>query len=182
MYLETERLIIREFEEKDLEAVHAYASDPLVTRYMLWGPNTLDDTKGFIGRVLALQQEQPRTGYELAVTLKENNKLIGGCGIYLDGRNGEIGYSFHTGYWRQGYATEASQAMLAVGFNQFGLHRIYATCRPDNIGSAKVLMKIGMTKEGLLREHIWSKDKYHSSYQFSILEHEYREKREDSAN
>lgn len=175
MHIETERLIIRDFTADDWEDVHIYAKDPLVTRYMLWGPNTEEETKSFIARVLAYQQVQPRLGYELAVTLRENNWLIGGCGIHLEGRNGEIGYSFRPEYWRQGYATEASQALLAQGFNQFGLHRIYATCRPDNIGSAKVLEKIGMTKEGFLREHLWSKNKYHSSFLFSILEHEYRE-------
>jgi len=174
MVIETDRLIIREFIENDKEAVHEYASDPLVTRYTLWGPNTIEDTESFLGRMLEMQLELPRTGYELAIVSKACNRLIGGCGIYLDGTNGEIGYTLHKEYWQQGFATEAAQAMLSLGFNTYGLHRIHATCRPGNIGSAKVLEKIGMTREGLLREHLWSKNTYHSSYLFSILEHEYR--------
>lgn len=174
MQLETERLIIREFVPEDLEAVHAYASDPLVTRYMIWGPNTEAETREYIRSMIDMQNQSPRQSYELAVVLRDTGQVLGGCGIHLTGpRQGEIGYCFNPLFWKRGYTSEAAAALLRLGFGEFGLHRIYATCRPDNIASAKVMQKIGMRYEGHLREHMWHKGAWHDSYLYSILEHEY---------
>ncbi|MFD0710555.1 GNAT family N-acetyltransferase [Paenibacillus sp. GCM10027626] len=173
MKLLTERLLIRDFEVNDCDSVHAYASDPLVTEHMIWGPNTLAETKEYIERMIGMQRQSPRVGFELAVTLRANGKLIGGVGIHASGLQGEVGYCFHPEYWGQGYASEAAAAMLRFGFLELGLHRIYATCRPENIGSAGVMKKIGMTYEGHLREHMFHKGKWHDSLQYSILEHEF---------
>jgi ribosomal-protein-alanine N-acetyltransferase len=179
MQLVTERLIIREFKQEDWEAVHLYASSPLVATHMIWGPNTEEDTKDFVSRVIEQQQVQLRKDYEMAVVLKATNQIIGGCGIHLsEPKQGEIGYCFNPEFWRQGFAAEAATAMLGFGFQVHGLHRIYATCRPDNIGSAKVMQKIGMTYEGRLREHMQHKGKWHDSLLHSILEQEFN--REDS--
>lgn len=63
--------------------------------------------------------------------------------------------------------------MLALGFGELKLHRIYATCRPGNIGSAKVMERIGMRFEGLLREHLRAKGQWHDSRLYSILDREF---------
>ncbi|WP_054957322.1 GNAT family N-acetyltransferase [Paenibacillus dakarensis] len=173
MQIETSRLIIREFIKEDWIDVHKYASDPKVTEYMLWGPNNEEETKSYVSQQLDKQQSINRTDFEIAVVLKETNQLIGGCGIYLAEKNAEMGYCFNSEYWGKGYASEASRALLKLAFETFNIHRVYATCRPENIGSAKVLRKVGMKMEGHLREHIWAKSKYHDSYLFSILESEY---------
>ncbi|WP_410769384.1 GNAT family N-acetyltransferase [Fontibacillus sp. BL9] len=173
MYLETNRLILRDFTPEDWEQVHQYSSDDDVVKHMLWGPNSFDETKQYMKDVHLMQQQQPRTGYELAVILKSSQSLIGGCGIHTDGINGELGYCFHKNYWGQGYASEAAKRMLSFGFNELNLHRIYATCRPENVGSAKVMEKIGMLKEGHLREHRWSKERFHDSFLYSILAQEF---------
>ncbi|WP_379134901.1 GNAT family N-acetyltransferase [Paenibacillus sp. sgz500958] len=175
MILETERLIIREFVREDVHAVHTYASDPAVAVHMIWGPNTLEETEGFINWVMDIQQSAPRKAFEFAVVLKEGNQLIGGCGIHTgEPREGEIGYCFNQQYWRQGYGNEAARTLLEFGFCELGLHRIYATCRPDNIGSAKVMQSIGMTYEGHLREHKWHKGRWNDSYLYAILEQDYK--------
>lgn len=174
MRLETERLIIREFSREDMGGVHQYASDPIVTTHMIWGPNSEAETRSFIERVIDMQEQQPREGYELAVELKESGELIGGMGLHImPSAQGEIGYCFNKQYWGRGYASEAAAVLLGYGFHELGLHRIYATCRPGNIGSATVMRKIGMTYEGHLREHMYYKDKWHDSYLYSILEDEY---------
>lgn len=174
MILETERLLIREFTINDFAAVHSYASDPVVVTYMIWGPNTEDETATYIEMTIEMQQQQPRKDYEFAVVLKENNMLIGGCGIHVsEPLQGEIGYCFHPHYWRKGYASEASEALLKFGFKELYLYRIYATCRPDNIGSAKVMENIGMKYEGHLRGHMRHKGNWKDSFQYSILSHEY---------
>ena len=58
--LQTERLLLRDFEDGDWQAVHCYASDPEVARFMVWGPNTEEDTREYIQRKLAEQQAEPR--------------------------------------------------------------------------------------------------------------------------
>lgn len=175
MHFETNRLLIREFIPEDVERVHEYASDPAVARYMIWGPNTLEDTQSYVQLTLDMQQENPRQGFEYAVVLKETNLLVGGCGLHISGQGqGEIGYCFNRSYWGQGLASEAAAALLEFGFNELNLHRIYATCRPENTGSARVMQKLGMVYEGHLREHMHHKGKWHDSYLYSILEEEYR--------
>jgi len=174
MRIETERLIIRDLREDDWEAVHEYASSPLVAEHMQWGPNTEEETKAFLRSAISWQKDDPRMEFELAVTLRGNGKLIGGCGLHADGEIGEIGYCFHPAYWRQGYASEAAAAMLALGFEDLKLHRIFATCRPENTGSAKVMEHVGMRYEGRLREHIRAKGRWLDSLQYSILDHEFR--------
>ncbi|ASA21444.1 GNAT family N-acetyltransferase [Paenibacillus donghaensis] len=174
MVIETERLLIREFRAEDWEAVHVYASDPLVTRYMIWGPNDKQDTQDYLAAVIETQQHQPRKDYEFAVVYKATGKLIGGSGIHITATGqGEIGYCYNRTYWGQGFASEAAAALLRLGFKEQGLHRIYATCRPVNLGSAKVMQAIGMKYEGQLREHMWHKGLWHDSCLYSILEHEH---------
>lgn len=174
MIIETERLILREYRADDLESVHRYASNPRVTTYTLWGPNSPEETKAHIDAMLEMQQQEPRTGYEFAATLKESGEMIGGVGIHKNGYNGEVGYCFHPDYWGKGYASESAAAMLELGFRQLGLHRIYATCRPGNKGSERVMQKLGMQKEGHLREHLLSnKGGFVDSYLYSILIQDY---------
>jgi ribosomal-protein-alanine N-acetyltransferase len=141
---------------------------------MIWGPNSEEVTKAFIQQTIEMQNKSPRIDYEFAVMNRTDGKLIGGVGIHTSDRQGEIGYCFHPDYWRQGYASEVAEEMLRYGFKVLGLHRIYATCRPGNIGSASVMKRIGMTYEGHLREHMFYKGKWHDSYQYSILEHEFK--------
>jgi RimJ/RimL family protein N-acetyltransferase len=174
MHFVTKRLTIREFGLEDIGDVHKYASNPLVTKHMIWGPNTEEETREYIELAIEQQRQVVRQDYEFAVVLNATGELIGGCGIHISkSRQAEIGYCFDPLFWGQGYATEAAGAMISFGFQQLGIHRIYATCRPDNLGSAKVMQKNGMKYEGHLREHLWHRGKWHDSYQYSLLESEF---------
>ena len=175
MQLETERLILREFEESDWEAVHDYASDLEVVRYMEWGPNTEEESKNYIQVVISHQQEQPRRTYSFALILKAEKSLIGCCSIHIsDPANGEgwIGYVLNRRYWNYGYMTEAVKRVVDFGFSQLELHKIIATCGPDNVASARVLEKSGMQREGYLREDKYVKGKWCDSLLHAILESE----------
>jgi len=92
MNITTNRLLIRDFVPEDWTAVHTYASDPGVAKYMIWGPNSEEETKGFIHSTIEMQQYEPRKDFECAVILQEPGRLIGGCGLRQDGKQGEIGY------------------------------------------------------------------------------------------
>jgi RimJ/RimL family protein N-acetyltransferase len=175
--IQTERLLLRDFAEGDWRAVHAYAADPEASRYMEWGPNDEAQTRSYVAGVLAGQKREPRLDFDLAVTLRGDGRLIGGCGFHISSpsnREAWIGYVLNHGFWGQGYATEAARALLVFGFERFGLHRIYATCDPRNLGSARVLEKVGMLREGRLRENKWQKGEWRDSFVYAILEQEYR--------
>jgi RimJ/RimL family protein N-acetyltransferase len=175
--IRTERLVLRDFKEADWKAAHDYGSDLEVVRYMDWGPNTEEDTKKFIQRAIDSQKEKPRKTYTLAIVLKPENKLIGGCGIYIsnsENREGWIGYCLNRDFWGQGYGTETARALLKFSFEQLNLHRLFATCDPANIASARVLEKTGMQREGRFREHRWAKGKWRDSLLYAILDYEWK--------
>jgi RimJ/RimL family protein N-acetyltransferase len=174
--LATERLILREFEQDDCPAVHAYASDPHVVQYMGWGPNTEQETRDHMQQTLARQRGEQSDLYAFAVVLVDNKQLIGAVSLRVSSpqdRGGFIGYVFNRHYWGHGYATEAARRLLAFGFEELGLHRVFATCDPRNVASSRVLEKLGMRREGHLRQHKWQKGRWRDSYMYAILAHEW---------
>ncbi len=174
---QTARLVLRNFENADWSDVHAYGSDPLVARFMNWGPNTEEETHRFIQKSIDYQRENPRMHYSLAIVVQGLSKLIGACGVYvsnIESREGWIGYCLNNQFWGQGYATETARALLEFGFNKLNLHRIFATCDPANTASTHVLEKIGMQYEGHLRENVYFKGAWHDELLYAILEKEWR--------
>jgi [ribosomal protein S5]-alanine N-acetyltransferase len=175
--LETQRLIIREFKKDDWRAAHEYGSDPEVVQFVPFGPNTEKDTRDFINRIIDQQKTQPRILYTLALVNKSEDRLIGSCELRITGpteKTAEIGYVLNRQYWQQGYMTEAARAIIAFGFQQLGLHRIFATCYPVNTGSYGVMEKIGMHREGYLREYKLVKGAWRDCLLYSILETEFQ--------
>lgn len=176
MQLETERLILREFEEEDWPAVLAYQSDPLYLRYYHWSDRSPGHVRAFVNMFLEFQREKPRTKFQLAVVLKENQQLIGNCGIRIndiDLREANIGYELNSQFWGKGYATEAARAILRFGFEELQMHRIYATTLSANIGSAKVMAKLGMRLEAHELEKEFIKGRWYDSLTYAILDREW---------
>jgi ribosomal-protein-alanine N-acetyltransferase len=170
--LEMPRLVLRELHDDDAPAVHAYASDAEVVRYLDWGPNTPEDTARFLATARAARDAVPRTAYHLAIVLRTTGHLIGGCRIEI--RNaasgaGDLGYVLGRPHWGQGYATEAIRALVSFGFESLALHRIWATCDARNAASARVLEKLGMKREGHLRHDVRRKGEWRDSYLYAIL-------------
>jgi len=174
--LETERLTLREFVETDFGAVHAYASDLEVVRFMPWGPNTPEDTQAFLARTIARYAETPRTHYDFAIGVTGSGRLVGGCSLRVtseEHREGSIGYCLHRGVWGRGIATEAARALLALGFGELGLHRVFAMCDAENVRSARVMEKVGMVREGRLREHRCIRGRWRDSLVYGLLDREW---------
>ena len=80
-----------------------------------------------------------------------------------ENRSGWIGYCLNRSFWNQGFATEAAGMLVKFGFAELDLHRIIATCDAENTASSRVLEKIGMRWEGLLREEKWAKGRWRDS-------------------
>jgi RimJ/RimL family protein N-acetyltransferase len=170
------RLSFRDFETTDIAAVHEYTSDPEVTRWSTWGPNTLEQTAFFVEAASQAHLSADRSKYSLAAVL--DGKAIGTVAVWTTDshdRNGELGYTFHRAYWGNGYATEAVSQLLLLGFDTLHLERISATCHPGNIGSIRVLEKSGFSREGLLRSHRLVDGVRRDSVLFSILSEDRRD-------
>ena len=179
MELITERLILREFRENDWPDILAYQADPLYLRFYEWTERTPEAVQEFVQMFLDQQQEQPRTKFQLAVTLESNHQLIGTCGIRMASagtHEGDIGYELSPKHWSQGYATEAARAMVQFGFTELRLHRIWSWCIADNVRSARVLEKLGMRLEGRLRDKEYFKGRYWDTLLFAILDYEWRDR------
>jgi len=149
--LETKRLIFRPFMPDDFAAVQSWAGNPANVRYMAWGPNTEEQTRGFLA--------QTKPGKDFAVTLKESDAVIGSCGIYPNSANdtGEIGWILHIDYWRRGYGTELGGELIRYGFEDIKLRRITAPCAAVNYGSYRVMERNGMRREALHRKAFWAR-------------------------
>jgi RimJ/RimL family protein N-acetyltransferase len=172
-----ERVVLRELREEDWQAVHRYASDPEVCRFMMWGPNTEEESKAHVRRALETSQLRPRRTFNLAVSLKDSGEVVGCCALVIseaEHREGHIGYSLTRVYWGRGYASEAAKLLVKFGFEALGLHRIFATCDPENRASARVLEKAGMQLEGCMRSHVFVKGRWRNSLLFAILEQDVR--------
>ena len=150
MFLKTNRLFLREFVLEDWTAVHAYHSDPLYQRYYHWMERSEADVREFVQVFLDWQKQRPRTKFQLAIIHQADARLIGNCGIRINDperREANIGYELDSRYWNRGYATEAAHAILQFGFTELNMQRIWAKCVADNVGSVRVLEKLGMRLE-----------------------------------
>ena len=175
--VQSARLRLREFVPDDWPAMHAWASRPEVSRFQSWGPNTPEETRAFLQTVLAAAAARPRAEFTLAATLRGGDTPIGSGSLYVRNRRfraGEIAYVVHPDHWGQGLGTEIARLLLDLGFGRFGLHRVYATCDPRNLGSGRILEKVGMTREGRLRHTVLIRDGWRDSDLYAILEHEWR--------
>ncbi|HDX9671278.1 TPA: GNAT family N-acetyltransferase [Bacillus cereus] len=168
MFIEAERLLIRKFESKDWEAVHEYTSDSNVMKYIPEGVFTEEDTRNFVNKNMG------ENAKNFPVILIDENILIGHIVFhkYFGEHTYEIGWVFNPKYFNKGYASEAAQATLKYGFKEMKLHRIIATCQPENIPSYRVMEKIGMMREGYFRKCIPHGNEWWDEYYYAILEEE----------
>ncbi len=163
--------------EDDWRAVLAYQSDARYLKYSPWTYRTAEEVQEFVRSFIEWQSERPRIKYQLAVVLQGEGQLIGNCGIRMespDFRQASIGYEIAPRYWGEGCASEAAQAIVAFGFAELRLHRIWARCVAENVASYRVLEKVGMRREGRLREEEWIKGRWRDTLVYGILNHEWR--------
>jgi RimJ/RimL family protein N-acetyltransferase len=175
--IETERLSLRPFVASDHAALLAIHSREDVTRYIYWNPRRPDE----VARILAdkasstaLEQEGDKL--ELAVVLREGGTLVGDVTMMWCSavhRSAEVGFVFHPDHHGRGYATEATTALLELGFGDLGLHRMYGNVDARNRASARVLEKLGMRREAHLVENEWVKGEWTDEAVYAILDREW---------
>lgn len=175
MRLITPRLVLRDYRPDDYQAIREYDADPEVQRYRGAHIITEQQTRDYLQAMIGWAAEQPRTRYMLAVCRPADDRPIGWLPLRLtrpELREAEIGWTISRCHWGQGYATEAARAMLRYGFSELDLHRIIALCRVENRASWRVMEKLGMRREGLLREADWSNGAWDDLYLYAILDRE----------
>lgn len=152
--IETERLVLRKPRLDDApEIFAAYAQDPEVTRYLTWRPHTsVEETHQFIGQML--KYWEIGRAYPYALTSKDSDTIIGMIAVHPDGYRLGIGYVLARVHWGKGYIPEAAQALINWAFQQPSIYRVDATTDVENIASQRVLEKLGMQCEGILRRYM----------------------------
>lgn len=155
----------------DLAAVHRYASNPDVSRFMDWGPNDEATSKAFV-EFASGPRDADADNFQFAIMLSETAELIGGCSLAIESRlhrRASLGYVLAGEWWGQGLATEVALMLKAFAFERLGIHRLEATCHPDNVASARVLTKAGLTLEGRMRDHMLVRGTWRDSLLFGAV-------------
>lgn len=172
--LYTDRLKLRLIELSDLDSIHALHSLPETDEFNTLGiPKDIEDTKTIITTWIKDNQKDPKINFTFAIINNATNQFIGLIVLKLGVpkfKSGEIWYKLHSDYWGQGYATESVKRILEFGFGELALHRIEAGCAIDNIGSIKVLEKVGMVREGGKRKVLPLKSGWSDNYEYAILD------------
>lgn len=151
--LETGRLLLRPFSMKDAPQVQRLAGERDVAANVRGIPHPYGD--GVAEAWISSHRDKFKHGEVIyAVTLRDGGELIGAISLVIDkeAELAELGFWIGKPHWKQGYCTEASEAMLRYGFGELGLNRIHAFHMSPNVASARVLQKLGMSREGLFRQ------------------------------
>ena len=168
--LRTQRLVLRPFSPSDAPAVQRLAGDREVASTTLTIPHPYEDgmAEAWIeGRASDWAEKKALT---LAVTT-EADGLVGAMGLHLELEHlrAELGYWIGVPFWNRGYATEAGEAVIRFGFDELGLNRIEAEHFTRNPASGRVLEKLGMTGEGIRRDHVLKDDELEDMVLYAIL-------------
>jgi len=168
--LETDRLILRDVVPGDVDGFFAYMADPAYIRHLPLDPIDRAEVQALVDRVLLRQGPGPRERYFLAAVDRQSNRLIGEA-IFkrVSEVEGEIGWAVAGPDQSQGLATEIGRALIDFGFRELQLHRLIARCETSNHASERVMAKLGMEREGILREHLFARGRWWTSAQWSVL-------------
>jgi len=173
--LTTKRLYLRQIQPGDVEALFAIKSDTKVTEPYGQEPHrSIEETQALIQRLQALYER--REALFWCITLKGEDTVIGSCTFFqfdADYLYAETGYELHRAYWRRGITAEVVSAVLTYGFTELGLHRIEANVDASNTPSENLLLKLGFTYEGNLRQRYYFRGRFEDQHCFGLLRDEW---------
>lgn len=174
--LKTRRLVLRPLRDSDAPSILAMFTEPKFMEFCS-APmfESIDEAHALVARDFKFMSagERIRLGMERV----QDNALVGHCDLFdlnQKSKKAEIGYALHPAAWGQGYVNEALMALLGYGFSELDLNRIEAEIDPMNLNSAKVLDRIGFTKEGHLREHCVVNGKLTDSALYGLLRRDWK--------
>ena len=176
VHLRTKRLLLRPFETADADAVFDYASDTEWARYLenVPQPFTRRDAEQRVARNMAESWETHPTW---AIVFEQ--VVVGDIVLMIDRRNdiGELGYELARKHWGKGLVVEAAEAVIDWGFQERSLAKVFAQCDLRNTQSLRVMVKLHMTREGVLRAHSKVHGQRVDDVFYGLLRHEWLEHR-----
>lgn len=177
--IETDRLIIRDHIEEDIDALHSLLSDEKAMYYLPdLKTDTLDESKENLYEAIKESNLENRTKYFFAIIQKGTNQYIGEIGytVIIDSSYGKVvnlGYFILPSYWGNGLVTEAARAVIDYAFKESDVIKIETGCVKENIGSEQVMKKVGMTKEAELVKHVLLHSELHDRVEYRLLKEEW---------
>lgn len=178
--LETDRLIIRDHLESDISSLHDLLIDEKAMYYLPEiKTNNMDESKLNLYEAIMESKLKNRTKFFFAIIMKDTNEYIGEIGFTVlinceYGKVVELGYFIKPIFWRKGVVTEAAKEVIKYAFNQAGAIKIETGCIKANIGSEKVMKKIGMIKEAELKKHVLLDSKLYDRVEYRLLKQEWK--------
>jgi RimJ/RimL family protein N-acetyltransferase len=175
--IQTARLTLRPFTPGDLDDMLAYMSRPDVVRYLYTDAHERAESERLLQRWVAASS-LPAAGERLvlAVTARAGGRVMGELmlkWLSREHRQAELGYAFHPDFHGQGYAREAAAAMLELGFQEYGFHRIIANCDARNTASYKLMERLGMRREAHFIQNEFIKGEWTDELVYAILQPEW---------
>ncbi len=181
--IETERLLLRKFEDRDVQDVVEYSleADFWLARNLSWNP-TEEGVRGYYEPMRDVLPESRPAWLELVIELKAERKVIGSVGIGVtnkEQRQAMVGWILACRYQGQGIATEAANAIVSFGFGPMGLHRIFARTGRRNTRSWRLMERIGMRREAHFKQSHKVGDEWDDEFVYAILADEWRHMTQD---
>ena len=163
--LEGKNIYFKQLNTEDAQAVHDYASDKDVKKFIGWNlMKSLEETTEFVKTMIS--REEADTHLYASVALKATDEVIGTVMLFNFDKianKAEVGYVFHKNHWGKGYGSESLSLVSNYAFECLKLHKLHATVTDANIGSAKILEKNGFNLEGNLKDHFYIEDQYYGA-------------------
>ena len=179
--IRTERLLLRPWQQEEVDVYHRLRGDPEVVRYLYAVPL---DRQGAQAKVDGLRSDidAPGQWINLAVHIADTDEIAGDVGIGWVSdvhRQAEVGYTFLPEHHGHGYATEAAAAMVDLAFTNLGAHRVMGNLDARNSASARVLERLGMRREAHLIQNEWVKGEWTDEVIYAVLADEWTGRRTD---
>ncbi|HEX6804193.1 MAG TPA: GNAT family protein [Terriglobales bacterium] len=169
--LETQRLVLRSWNQSDIpELVPLIGTrEVAATTLRIPHPYREEHAREFLSSI-AKENE-----LRLSVRLRRDGRLVGGIGLHPNAphQHAELGYWLGVPFWGNGYASEAARAVVRYGFEQIQFHRIFASHFEGNAASARVLQKLGMRREGCMRQHVLKWGRFIDIQLYGVLREEF---------
>ena len=177
--IETERLLLRRYEPDELAALHGLRSREDVVRWLYDPPATEEESRARLARRIG-DTRFALSGDAIGLAIVHDGTIVGDISFFLtsaEHRQGEIGFIVHPDHQGRGYASEATRALLELGFDTFGLHRVVGRAEARNVASARVLEKAGMRLEAHLVENELVKGEWQSELVYAVRQSQSRRRK-----
>lgn len=182
MEVRTKRLVLREFTLADIPAMEAYHANADYKRFLPWEEATHADAQTIITRCVAMAHENPRHSYQFAITLHDGT-IVGSTGLRSSPHHkyeAHFACELDPAHWGRGYGSESCHAIVDFGFKTLGLHRIYSQVIAENRAAVRMMVAVGMQREGLFRENRHFNGHWWDTLSYGILARDWKGIPEDA--